>query len=75
MDPSTLFGMGIDGEKLKRLRILKGWTQTKLADKAGVSIALVSAIERAQTNGSPVSASKLAEALDVSIEDLWSWDD
>lgn len=58
-------------KKVKNLRIEKGLTQEKLAALADLSIVTVRNIEQ-RSNGCPSfkTLAKLAEALDVTVNDL-----
>ena len=57
------------GHKIKEMRKKKGYTQTELAHKSGVSRATICALEN-NTSKSVTTAilTKLADALDVSID-------
>jgi transcriptional regulator with XRE-family HTH domain len=70
--------MGINGDKLYKLRVSRGLTMTALAQRAGVSVSLISYIEQGKTAGSPTSARKLADALSsegqpVTVDDIWNY--
>jgi transcriptional regulator with XRE-family HTH domain len=56
--------MKLDGEKIKNLRELRGWSQEQLASAAGVSVRTV---QRAESDGSASRETRvcLAAALDV----------
>jgi transcriptional regulator with XRE-family HTH domain len=59
------------GEKVKRLRRGKAWTQVQLADKAGVSQSTIAQIESGvRPNPHPGTLGKLADALGVEPADL-----
>jgi transcriptional regulator with XRE-family HTH domain len=59
------------GERLKRLRELRGFSQNELAKRAGVSHPVISDLERGVRADLTVStAKKLAAALGVSLEML-----
>ncbi len=60
------------GQKVKELRVAKGMTQQRLAEKAGVSHSLISALEsgrRKYVTKSDVEG--LAKGLGVSDNELW----
>src|SRR6202171_239069 len=57
------------GKKVKMLRESKGWSQRKLAVKAKVDLRVLRRMEQS-TGASTGSIDKVAEALDVSPEDL-----
>jgi putative transcriptional regulator len=56
--------------RLKEVRELHGWSQTKLAEESGVSRDSISNYETGQREAYPATAKKLADALDVEIADL-----
>ncbi len=56
--------------RLKEVRELHGWSQAKLSEKSGVSRDSISNYETGQREAWPTTAKKLADALDVEIEDL-----
>jgi transcriptional regulator with XRE-family HTH domain len=62
----------LDGEKLKRTRILAGMSQRQLAERAGVSSGTVATLEKRGRNDGfhPQTLTKLAEALGVSPTDI-----
>ena len=62
----------IANTKFQETRIRKGFTITRLAEKAGVTKTAVSQIER-RTNGTrPATAQKIIEALDVEFDDVFT---
>ena len=58
------------GNNLGRLRTEKNLTQEKLAEKAGVSTAVLSSYENRNKLASTLYAKQLATALDVSLDEL-----
>jgi transcriptional regulator with XRE-family HTH domain len=58
------------GDKVKRLRDERALTQEELADKAGLTVAALSRIERNNAEPRPTTRRKLAEALDVDPSEL-----
>ena len=57
--------------KLKELRQKSGWSQQKLAEKAGVSYNTITKIEQgAATQPTIQTMIKLADALGVSLDEL-----
>jgi putative transcriptional regulator len=56
--------------RLKEVRELHGWSQARLADESGVSRDSISNYETGQREAWPATAKRLADALDVEIEDL-----
>ena len=58
-------------DNLKRLRKEKGWSQQKLAEKAGISYVVITKVEQGQTKDPTLSSlTKLADALGVSLDEL-----
>ncbi|WP_210208087.1 helix-turn-helix domain-containing protein, partial [Pelagibacterium sediminicola] len=58
------------GAQLKRLRATRGWSLSRLAAAAGVSVGLLSQIERGRSIPSLRTLTKLRVALDVSLGEL-----
>ncbi len=60
------------GQTVKKLRVLKGMTQLSLAERAGVSHSLISALESGRRKYvSAEDVERLARGLDVPSNDLW----
>ncbi len=60
------------GQKVKELRVAKGMTQQRLAEKADVSHSLISALESGRRRYvSAYDVEQLAQALEVSADELW----
>jgi transcriptional regulator with XRE-family HTH domain len=63
-----------DKEKLKRLRLAKGWTLKTLAERSGVSYVVVRRLESGGRTGTrqprPDTLAKLARALNVPVDAL-----
>lgn len=58
---------------LQELRWEKDWSQEQLARKSGVSRSLISAIENhTEMNPSVATALRLAHALNVNVEDIFT---
>jgi len=58
-------------ERLKLLRTAKGWSQEKLAERASIQRSYVADLERGKRNPSVRTLVKLANALGVSIPELF----
>jgi XRE family transcriptional regulator, master regulator for biofilm formation len=58
------------GKQIKKMRLRKGLSITKLAKKAGISKGYLSSIESHKTNPSAHMIQKLAKALEVPVEQL-----
>ena len=57
-------------DNIKKYRQLKDLTQKQLADKVGISGAFMSLIEQGKNKPSEENLKKIAEVLEVSVEDL-----
>lgn len=60
------------GQKVKELRVSKGMTQQRLAEKAGVGHSMITALEsgrRRYMSGEDIE--RLARALEIPADDLW----
>ncbi len=66
MDYSSL------GARIRRERILRGWTQEHLAEKANISLSFLGHIERGTRKASLETLVALANVLDVSMDGLLS---
>jgi transcriptional regulator with XRE-family HTH domain len=62
------------GERIRALRTQRaeGWTQEGLARQAGISVSFLSMIERGQRVGHVKTLAALADALDISLAELFS---
>ena len=58
------------GERVRALRRERGWTLEALAERSGVSRAMISKLERGEKNPTLVVAAKLAEGLGVTLSQL-----
>ncbi len=58
------------GNRIKEIRIAKGWTQAKLAEESGVEPSNISHIERAATKLSLPTMVNIANALGVSLDEI-----
>jgi len=59
------------GTNVKRLRESKGWTQETVAAKAGLDRSYVAGIEAGLRNPSTKALAKLADALGVTLSDIF----
>ena len=60
------------GQKVKEMRVTRGMTQQRLAEKAEVSHSLISALESGRRKYvSAQDIERLARALDIPANDLW----
>lgn len=62
------------GKKIKKYRKLRDITITDLAERAGLSVGMISQIERDKIGLSVTSLWKIAKALDISIGDFFEED-
>jgi transcriptional regulator with XRE-family HTH domain len=58
------------GERVRGLRRERGWTLELLAERSGVSRAMISKLERGEKNPTLVVAAKVAEGLGVGLSRL-----
>ena len=63
------------GRRLRAYRKLKHWTQAELADRSGVSVAIIGGLERGTRTPAPHLVEKLTELLNVSEAELYGEDD
>ena len=62
------------GKRVKELRIEKHLTQEQLAEKASIHPKFVGKIERALNKPSVDTLLKISKALDIKLEELFSFD-
>jgi transcriptional regulator with XRE-family HTH domain len=60
------------GERVRALRRERGWTLEMLAERSGVSRAMISKLERGEKNPTLVVAAKVAEGLGMKLSQLVS---
>ena len=60
----------IIGERLKKARIAKGYTQEQLAEKIDVSVAFLSRVERGNTKLNLNRLNQLCDLLEISEGDI-----
>lgn len=58
------------GDRIKEIRERRGWTQEKLADKAGISKGFLSDVENNKRDISATNVLKVANAMGASLEYL-----
>lgn len=61
------------GNRIKTLRAKKGMSQELLAETSGLSLRTIQRIEYGDSNPTNDSLKRLANALDVSIDDIVDW--
>jgi transcriptional regulator with XRE-family HTH domain len=75
-DPTTEYTLveevssGRLGERVRALRRERGWTLEMLAERSGVSRAMISKLERGEKNPTLVVAAKVAEGLGMNLSQL-----
>ena len=57
-------------KRIRAFRKLKGLTQLELADKVGISVAVLGSVERGTREPDLLLLEKIGEVLDVSIDEL-----
>lgn len=62
------------GEKVRKLRAEKGFSQEELAHLANVHRTYIGTIERAEKNITLINMEKIANALNVSIHELLTFE-
>jgi transcriptional regulator with XRE-family HTH domain len=60
------------GQRVRFLRKQKGWSQEQLADETGLHRTYIGSVERGEQNISLKNIAKIANALNVTIVDLFS---
>ena len=63
----------IIGERIKQLRKNNDWSQEELAHRANLNRTFVGAIERGEKNITIESLSKIASALEISLEEIFKY--
>jgi transcriptional regulator with XRE-family HTH domain len=58
------------GRQVRRRRLERGWSQERLAEKADLSVAYVSSVERGLSNPTVRNVEKLAKALGCRMGEL-----
>lgn len=58
------------GKRIKKFRVERGWKQSQLAEKSGVEPSNISHIERVATKVSLPTLVNIANALEVSLDEI-----
>ena len=72
-----IFFMGITilfGRNIRQLRLIQGFSQEKLAERAGLHRTYIGAVERGERNITLINAEKIAKALNVTLADCLQQD-
>ncbi len=59
------------GQRIRDLRISKGYSQEELADRATMHWTYLGGIERGERNPTLINIEKLADALEISLSELF----
>ena len=59
------------GEKIRNLRKKQGWNQEELAHRANISRTYIGSIERGEISVTVGSLEKIADAFEITFEDLF----
>ena len=59
------------GDRVRRIRTQKGYSQEELAHRANLHRTYIGMIERAEKNITLMNIEKIANALDISIKELF----
>ena len=61
------------GERIRALRLAKGWSQEDLAERAGMDRTYVGGIERGRRNPTLKNVAALARALECHLNELFEF--
>lgn len=70
MDEKELAFYKTIGARIREIRVSKGMSQAELAEKAHLSLPLISTLENARSKTWLITFAKVAEALEVSADDI-----
>ncbi|MBN6754437.1 MULTISPECIES: helix-turn-helix transcriptional regulator [Staphylococcus] len=65
----------LDNQKAKKLMFIKGFNVTSFAEEVGVGVSYLSQILNGKKTPSPKLAKKIAETLEVEIEEVFSFEE
>ncbi len=60
------------GDRIRKLRKKRGWTQVEMAEKGGVDRSFLADVERGKRNVSILNVELMAKGLKVSLSQLFS---
>jgi transcriptional regulator with XRE-family HTH domain len=60
------------GDRIRRLRKKRGWTQVEMAEKVGIDRSFLADVERGKRNVSILNLDLMAKGLEVSLSQLFS---
>ena len=61
------------GNRVRKLRKSKGWSQEEFADECGLHRTYIGAIERGERNVSLNNIHAIAKALDISVKEFFDY--
>ena len=64
--------LGKLGARIRELRQERGFSQEQLALKAGLDRSYIGGVERGERNVAILNIKKIADALDLSIGEVWN---
>ena len=59
------------GKSLRKLRVMKGFSQQELGHRAGLHRTYIGMIERAEKNITLINIQKISDALEININELF----
>jgi transcriptional regulator with XRE-family HTH domain len=68
-----IFFLKVFGQNVKKIRKDKGLTQEQLSNDLGMEISQISRIERGVVNTSILNITKIAQVLEIDIEELFKF--
>ena len=60
------------GDRIRKLRKKRGWTQVEMAEKVGIDRSFLADVERGKRNVSILNVESIARGLKVSLSQLFS---
>jgi transcriptional regulator with XRE-family HTH domain len=60
------------GDRVRELRVARGWTQEDLAERSGLHRTYITGVERGQRNASLDAIDAIARGLDVEVARLFT---
>lgn len=68
-----IFFLKVFGQNVRKIRKDKGLTQEQLSNDLGMEISQISRIERGVVNTSILNITKIAQVLEIDIEELFKF--
>ncbi len=63
------------GKRIRQLRMSRGWSQEVLAELAGLHRNYIGHVERVEVNAGLMNLEKIAQAFEISVQELLNMDD